>query len=262
MARFKRRKAKVVWLPVQGRDFSSGVEGTSYGNGVGGVLEIPNDGTIATQFQDVTFDYSDSASAQEGVFDKTLHDLTSGSNYRLRRLVGKFHAGVLPDFEASENGVQSCDVAAGFIINRTDPDGNPLVSASIGSADQTQFGPLSEDAAEDPWIWRRRYFLSACYPMQSYGSGSPGVDAKTIANVFGDQPQYPQTTAGYGSVADGPHIDQKTARVIGPQERLFFWVQGRSLRSDAPVCFMPYQVDLRILASLRFQQGNRRNASR
>lgn len=265
MARFKRRRPRVVWLPVMGRDFFEGTEGgNNYGNGVGGSLTVVPDGAIYTEFQPVTFDYSNPSSFEEGVDFRSLHDLTSGNSYRLRRLVGKFHAGIVVDAnQGNFSFLPTVDVAAGFIINKTDPSGNPLVSSSIGGADQTVFGPLSEDGAEDPWIWRRRWLLSSLIPNAYFTA----ANAEQAANIFGSTNQqavFPNTTAGYGSVQDGPHIDQKTARVIGPQERLFFWVQARVTAPDGSM-YTPtllYNVDLRILASLRFQQGNKRNASR
>jgi len=263
MARFKRRRPRVVWLPVFGRDFSDGGEGAdNFGNGVGGDLTVPNTGEIATEFQAVTFDYSDSASAEEGVDFRNLHDLVSGNAYRLRRLVGKFHAGAIVE-NNGKTDLPLVDVAAGFCVNRTDPDGNPLVNASIGSP-QGQFGPLHEDAAEDPWIWRRRWILSVLPRTLNY-PWSTLSEILAPQGSLGGQPQWPQTTADYGSVADGPHIDQKTARAIGTQERLFFWVQARVMNpstTDTNNAHVLYQTDLRILASLRLNQGNRRNASR
>lgn len=267
MARFKRRRPRVVWLPVYGRDFFEGTEGgDNFGNGIGGDLAVAPDGAIYTEFQPCTFDYSNPSSYEEGVDFRSLHDLTSGNSYRLRRLVGKFHAGVVYDVtEGNFSYAPTVDLAAGFIINKTDPSGNPLVSGAIGSSDQTVFGPLAEDGAEDPWIWRRRWILSSIGPNNI--TMAPSGTAQGWGSTFGTtkgQALFPNTTAGYGSVADGPHIDQKTARVIGPQERLFFWVQARVVAPDGSM-YTPhvlYQTDLRILASLRFQQGNKRNASR
>jgi len=259
--RFGRRKPKVVWLPVFGRDFSNVPETTSFGNGVGGTFTVQNTGVIATDFQAVTFDYSDQSSLEEGTDFRSLHNLVSGNNYRLRRLVGKVHAAAV--CENNDNGfLPTLDVAAGFIINRTDPDGNPVVNSSLGSP-QEVFGPLSEDSAEDPWIWRRRWLLGT-YPAAGSFPITTDNNLNDFNNFIGFQGQWPQTTAGYGSVQDGPHVDQKTARVIGTQERLFFWIQARVTNpaSGTNNGTIVYQVDLRILASLRMGQGNRRNASR
>jgi len=262
MARRRGRRPRVVWLPVHGRDFSTG-EGANFANGVGGTLTVPQDGTIVADVTDVTFDYSDSASQEEGVDFRSLQDLTSGNAYRLRRIVGKIHAAALVT-SATETEIPTIDLAAGFMVNRTDDDGNILAGQSTVTGDVTR-GPLAQDGAEDPWIWRRRWLLTALPPAVAVApSTSVLAAAFTVFNELGSQGQWPNTTAGYGSVADGPHIDQKTARIISRDERLFFWIQAR-LTNPSPETepgFVPWQLDLRLLASLRLNIGNRRNASR
>lgn len=242
--RFSRRKPKVVWLPVHGRDFANEPEQDNYGNGDGGILAVPNDGSLSYQAVPVTFDYTNSASAEEGTDYRSLHELTSANEYRLRRLVGKVWAGA----EITDPGTYNptVDVACGFIVNRTDDDGNILqINPLIDNGNER--GPLHMDTADDPWIWRRRWLLTA--------TGGPN-------NYLG--PQWPETNAEYGSVHDGPHLNQKTARIIARQERLFFWIQARcvnvSVALGSPAINWGY--DLRILASLRTNSGNRRNASR
>jgi len=259
MARFRRRRPRVLWLPVHGRDLSTAVEGNFSGNGIGGILSLPQDGTFDQDAQAVTFDYSNAASFEEGTDFRSLHELTSGNNYRLRRIVGKFHAAGLAENNA-EVELPLIQLAAGFIINKTDDNGN--IVTAIGS--DVPAGPLHQDSAEDPWIWRRTWMLSPVTPYASFGSGAIVADNLAAQTAYGFQGIFPNTTAGYGSVQDGPHIDQKTARVIGPQERLIFWVQARVINAGTEVNrgSVPWNLDVRILASLRSNQGNRRNASR
>lgn len=63
---------------------------------------------------------------------------------------------------------------------------------------------------------------------------------------------------------EGPHVDAKTARIVGPDQRLFLVVtntiQGGSAAGGVSSCEVI--TDLRVLASMRSSQGNRRNASR
>jgi len=252
MARFKRRKPKVLWLPVVGNDLSSS-EGDNFGNGPSGILTVPNDGTIAFDAVPVTFDYSDPPSVEQGVFDRSLQDIAQGNAYRLRRIVGKFFAGATPAI-SNPTVVGTVDLAAGFIVNRTDDSGNLVAASTLAPQDCS---PLAQDASQDPWIWRRRWALT---PLpQAYTSDS----LSGVLAVLNGAPQYPQTTMEFGSVADGGHIDQKTARVIANQERLFFWVAARQGNNQSfPSVDLEWLLDIRILASLRFNQGNRRNASR
>jgi len=252
--RFKRRKPRVVWLPVHGTDFGPSPDDNNFANGLGTELSVPADGALYTSIDPVTFDYSDSASNEEGSEQRSLQDLTSGNSYRLRRIVGKFFGAA--NFEPNALvEIPTIDVAAGFMVNRTDDSGNILEVTSSG--DTTQRGPLAQDSAQDPWIWRRRWLLTA-YPP------SATDNVVNVSASLGGQGQWPNTTGGYGSVADGPHIDQKTARVISNQERLFFWIQARVTNPGATTNngLLNWSLDVRLLASLRTNSGNRRNASR
>jgi len=255
MAFRKRRKPRVVWLPVHGTDFLGSLETFNVANGLNGTLTVPggtNAGALVHEAQAVTFDYSDAASFEEFNQERSLQDLTSGNAYRLRRIVGKFFGAAVSDDASGPEVIPTIDVAAGFMVNRTDDNGNIVTLAG-----DTSKGPLAQDAASDPWIWRRRWLLTGL--QNGYTNGSPF----SINTVIGDQGQWPQTTAGYGSVLDGGHIDQKTARVISNQERLFFWVQARCTSgSSSWDCVLNYSLDVRLLATLRMNQGNRRNASR
>jgi len=260
MAFRRRRKPKVLWLPIHGRDFSNVPETDFLGNGIGGANTVYGTGAFTTDIQPVTFDYSDSASQEEGTDFRSLHELTSGNSWRLRRIVGKFHAAAVME-NNSEVEIPLVQVAAAFIVNRTDPDGNSFYNFS----NDINAGPLAQDGAEDPWIWRRSWMLSPV-PRIISTTGGTGLmaDINSINGSLGFQGCFPQTTADYGSVQDGPHIDQKTARVIGPQERLFFWMQARIINVSANVnnANVVWNLDYRLLGSLRLNSGNRRNASR
>jgi len=261
MARRFRRRPRVVWLPVQGNDISQGQELGNQGvPGIASTLTVGSNGTISFDQIPVTFDYSDPATFEQGSFERSLQDLTSGNNYRLRRLVGKIFVGATTS--ATTGTIGPVDVCCGFIVNRTDDSGNPLSPGLFG--DDQQASPLGQDAMQDPWIWRRRWLLSPVSSINQYASPAGVADFDAINDTL-NGPTWPQTNAGYGSVADGPHIDQKTARVIGNQERLYFWIAGRQQAVNelgGQNIIVSYTLDLRILASLRANQGNRRNASR
>jgi len=263
MAFRRRRKPRVLWLPVQGQNLDEGPEATNSSvNGFAGqTLTLQPNGTLVFDAVPVTFDYSDPASFEQGSFDRSLQDLTSGNAYRLRRLVGKIFVGCTTT--ANAGGIGPVDVAAGFMVNKTDDSGNILQFNSLLGGEDAQRSPLGQDAAEDPWIWRRRWLLSPVSSINSYASAAGIADFDDINETL-NGPTYPQTNCHYGSAVDGPHIDQKTARVISRQERLFFWISARqqSVNAGGQNLLVTWTLDLRILASLRMQQGNRRNASR
>jgi len=253
--RFSRRKPKVLWLPVTGNDSSDVPEEENWVNGPTGVLVVPHTGEIIFDAVPVTFDYTDAPSTEQGTFERSLQDLTSGNNYRLRRIVGKIHAGCSAQ-STGNTTYPNCEVAAGFMVNRTDDSGNLINAGGFGN--EQAASPLAQDAMQDPWIWRRRWELAPDLGPLAASVTSDGI-------LIGQQRKgFPSSTAGYGSVADGPHIDQKTARVIANQERLFFWIAAR-VRFDnvsGQSNLITWALDIRILASLRTNQGNRRNASR
>lgn len=168
----------------------------------------------------------------------TLSDIES-SGYRLRRIVGKCFAGMVQEDSPS---AALALVACAFIVLRTDKDG---ITPAAGTA--TDFYNLFDINNDDsPWIWRREWVLQ-------------NGDSQNPTNT-----DYPFTNAEYGSVADGPHIDQKTARIIGQDERLFFVASLLTLSSGdaAAGARVNIFVTPRVLGSMRSSIGNRRNANR
>lgn len=242
--RFARRKPKVVWLPVRGTaSILSEYGADTAAIGFQNVFAVDPGGTITWDAVEITFDGSVSAStAQTAGDERSLDDLVGGQAYRLRRIVGKCFVGLATN--TTTLGGPGVDVACGFIVCKTDANG-------VVNTDFITTNPLAQDSAEDPWIWRRRWILGN--PTNSL---SP--DQAWIQN-------FPLSNAEYGSVADGPHIDQKTARIIGPQERLMFVIAARNPTSASlgpSELNVGVALDVRLLASLRTMQGNRRNASR
>lgn len=236
---------------------------------LGRPLRVPifNDGEVGYDAFPVTFDFTDSASQDQfgsPQYGRTLHDLTSGQEYRLRRLVGKVHAAPVVGVEL-EDKARNCPAvhfAVGFIVLKTDDHGNP-------HANFDEVNPLSQDSADDPWIWRRVWTMST-YNKLIFQSGVYSTTG--VAQYFITEEQlaglaFPNATTDFGSVADGPHIDAKTARVIGRQERLYCVTATRVWKPDGEAQynqdgFVWGHLDLRALASLRTGMGNRRNASR
>jgi len=261
--RFSRRRPSVVWLPTFGTDFSDGEGQYSNANGLNGVVFVPNDGKFVNNIEPLTFDYTDSASAEEDDQQRSLQDLSSGNEWRLRRIVGKFHcAAVATEVVSGQTILPTVDLAAGFIILKTDDDGNPQRSADYYAKE----APLSQDGAENPWIWRRRWLLTPLPEQIVWDQAATNLTQASVdfSSFLGGNGRWPSTTAGYHSVADGPHIDQKTARRIHRAERLYFWMTARAQDNgtDAVVASLNFQLDYRLLGSVRGATGNRKNASR
>lgn len=184
--------------------------------------------------------------------------------YRLRRIVGKLFIGVDTPIQDFGAGLSALLVTAGFMVRRVD------AQTGLPEATGSESNPSSLGNVRDPWIWRRSWILrNSSFP----DPGPIDVAGTTVPTntVIGPNPdarilaQYPSSTAGYHSVADGPHIDAKTARIIGPEERLILNISFTTMPRDDvnPTDWDVVTVlDYRVLGSLRSSQGNRRNASR
>jgi len=243
----RRRSPKVVWLPPTNAN-SLGTNTTGYqifsvdaagGTGSFAVGEIPL--TIDSQ--------SDPLAAESSLSD------VEDSGYRLRRVVGKIFISAVQNSDPAVTPLIPSRflVTAGLIVRRSDDTTGKSLAAL--TADAELLGPGEIRNYGDPWIWRRSWIL--------YNLGIPRADNQ----IFNDQGPTNNYTFGSGGIQDGPHVDAKTARIVGPEERLFLDVSSTVLVQSADNQggeFSPITVvtDLRILASMRTTVGNRRNASR
>lgn len=248
MAR-RTRRPTVVWLPLditnriqEPAAANSGLANAGFQiglNATGGA----NSG-INTQVWPIVKDEPQNIAG----LTETLSDL-EGSAYRLRRIVGKIFVQPPQTTSANANDVTSWMVTVGFIILRVDNTGAIL-------APLPQYAVNIMDATRDPWIWRRSWCVSNQVAINQLNTAVP--DTKQLI--------FPSSNVnGYGGgVADGPHVDAKTARLVSDEERLFGVISAIGLdgntQGDDQVIGM--FGELRILASMRKQSGNRRNASR
>lgn len=257
--RFGRRKRpKVAWFPVfGGAPLAEATAGPT--PGVSANIQVntllPN-GDVFWDAQALTFDISEGAVAAQGDPNaKTLQDIIKGNEWRFRRLVGKaFISAATATVGATAYTL--ADVGLGFIVCDTDDDGAPRT-------DFNSVNPLSQDSMEDPWIWRRRWLLN---PHGDIRWNTPvTTDTTNNAAAWG----FPASTAGYGSVLDGPHIDAKSNRIIHRSERLFVVLAARKFNPQigSVTAVADFEVnmllDYRLLGSLRGSSyGNRGNTSR
>lgn len=234
-----RRKPRVVWLPPTnansfGSDNTSGIQIFA--------VDTSESGPVATGEIPLVID------GQAQVLDvlgaNTLADVEN-SGYRLRRIVGKIW---VRNTGANGNSATFSVVTAGIIVRRSIPDTGTSFAVQTGQEDLINTAHIENYG--DPWIWRRSWIIA---PLEV------AVDpANAGLNLTPDN-------WGHGpSAVDGPHVDQKTARIISSEERLFLNVSVRQNTEGAGINDMTTTVltDLRVLASMRTSTGNRRNASR
>lgn len=239
----RRSKPRVVWLPQTNANTLGDTTinlRTQDINGATGslrVTEIP-----------IVLDAQQSVSQNT---DPSLSDIEN-SGYRLRRIVGKFFVQLAQsDPTGLETGPTSVIVTAGLIIRRADDNSGQSMSA-LARAESVS--PLLIENTGDPWIWRRSWTLG--------DNNAAGV------NPSGDNPTqfFATTNWSHGpSAVDGPHIDQKTARIVANEERLYLSVaimvlgEGLELATSQTIAWW---TDMRVLGTLKTSIGNRRNASR
>lgn len=262
--RFKRRKPRVVWLKPTGTllDSTGVVQNANenlgalifdglitVGAGATPVLEIPLVLDNPTETADT--------GAPLTVLQTQGLNLTQNFGYRLRRIVGSILiCGERPGDSSQDAAHADLLVTAGIIVRRVDEQtGTAIVQALDANPQLIAQWP-------DPWIWRRTWILNCAANFQNL----PGGANFNAAGIFGWD-RFPISTAHYGDIRSGPHVDAKTARRIGPEERLFLDVgfQGLPIRAtdNAQTGFNVRMVaDLRCLATINMNSGNRRNASR
>jgi len=251
----RRKRPLVNWLPVPGVAPQAGNNDNRV-NGFTFALTVPAtdaaNGGINTAVTPITFDQPGEqrfqAAVAAGVLP-SLKDYVQGSGYRLRRIVGKCFAAFSRLAVQGQTKPPAAVFAAGFIVLKVDPDTGTALDAD------TEYSPLEAKNVEDPWIWRRTWLFGA---NDHFGDGSE------TDRTFSD---FEPNNSNYGGgVADGAHIDQKTARIIGTDERLFFIISTHKVPLltdyDNDSLIVGY-LDYRLLASIVSRSStNRGNSSR
>jgi len=238
----KRKSPRVVWLPPETSLSPVNVPSSGWQVGGAAALQITRAAPTASVEFPLVLD------EPQATATSSLSDLEN-SGYRLRRIVGKIF--VIGDDLDDASGIAAIGVTAGIIVRRVDQTGTSL-AAQLGT-NQEQASPSETENWTDPWLWRRSWFLN----NPSIGFGV------TLLQAVGLPPWH---NILQGSALDGPHVDAKTARIIGPEERLFLDVSATALLgadgqseigNETQVIF-----EMRVLGSMRTSTGNRRNASR
>lgn len=191
--------------------------------------------------------------ASLGTYQNLALNQLNEFGWRLRRIVGNIFVGCT--LENNQAAARSPGVlfSAAIIVLKVDDTGQPT-AAGAGLT----VGALENET--DPYVWRRDFILSA---GAAAGAGSSPI--WTAINAF------PRSNVDYGT-KHHIAIDQKTARRIGPEERLFFigtaWelpldqatnIGGEQSTTDITVYV---NVPYRVLGTVITVAGNRRNASR
>lgn len=246
----RRRKTKVVWLP-----------GTNAFSADSAAIAAPNTTTWQLQtssiFGSIAGDHTafeipvtlDGSQSDPLNATSSLADIES-SGYRLRRVVGKVY--ILIAQSINDDTTAVFGVTAGLMVRRTGTGGAASLAQlapAVAGENGSELNPGLIDNSMDPWVWRRSWLL-----------GDNGTNATNPLDVT----QIPANNYGYQypGPLEGPHVDQKTARIVGPEERLFLDVGVTTILTRTTDTTIVLITDLRVLASMRQNIGNRGNASR
>lgn len=233
----KRNKPRVVWLPP---DTTFAIGNDNPRSGITRTIIDADSGPGRTTGEITLVADKDLNST---VPASSLSDVEN-SGYRIRRIVGK--CWIFCD-QVQDAVPAAWVVTAGIIVRRVDQRGISLAVLAPELVADQEFSPQDAGNWSDPWIWRRSWVFGN---FQSTTRGTfPGLSTDNTIQ---------------SSVMDGPHIDAKTARLVGPEERLCLDVSVTPVIPGAPGILTGFNVltDIRVLGSMRTSTGNRRNASR
>lgn len=214
----RRRRNRGTWFPTIGNQLIEGPPTTTVsGRPFSFFLES---GNIVTAISPVTFDFpieSDFTSENNSLAD------IIGSEYVLQRLVGKIFAHRFSDAVSGDTHPAIYFGAGFFVARANDFDSGGGSDQPIGSASQQEqndnYSPLTVENTREPWIWRRTWVLGSAKGRSAGG----GLERFTTTEI---PAAYPASTALYGSVADGPHLDSRVKRRVSQDNRLWFVVSA------------------------------------
>jgi len=255
----RRRRARGTWFPIIGTGKSTAVAAAvrSFEGTFGLASADP-----FTLISPVTFDAPQEGGTLDN--DDSLSDVI-GSEYILQRIVGKAYVSrtATLDVNGNDNNLAVL-VGIGFFVARANDSASgggedtPIGSATAAER-QDNYSVFGIKTVREPWIWRRTWILGTA----GTNRGITGVANSHVSSVvsLNEDPRnvvanYPASTALYGSVADGPHIDSRVKRRVSQDNRLFLavtaqpWPLGQE--TDAALDMqISGGVELRIFGSLR-----------
>lgn len=222
----KRRKFRGTWLPVRGQEYP--VDSNQSTTALTFDLDL-SPGEVTTAVFPVLYD-SPQEPEQLSETAAGLNDIV-GNEYVLRRIVGKFFCsysgGIEWDPEQEIPGPRAAICTAGFFVARAG-DVASDVNSPIGGSSlwQRDYNPLDINCIREPWIWRRSWMLgNPAWLWRTYQLANSELGGGW--GVWGDT--YTVNNSQYGSVADGPHIDAKTVRRVGQDDRLWIAISAHAV---------------------------------
>lgn len=170
----------------------------------------------------------------------SLNNVT-GNEWFCERIVGDIFAGVRLGIE-QDGGPRTVAFTVGIFVARADNvTGNLPVGAlqntSANSETALSYAPLALNTIREPWMFRRTWVLGRSF------DGTDGLAQNPSVNSF------------YSTMHNGPHIDVKSVRRIGNDERLWLVTNTQDWSINGPNPTEPglvdVAIDVRVLGALR-----------
>lgn len=218
----RRRRRRVAWLPPHAGEALEGAEGILT-TGRTFQLFVLNTGltnlAIDPVAEDTPADEENVAVAAPGKMNLIL-----GQEYVLKRIVGNIHVQFVPQRQASDDPSSpfAAYVVAGFFVARAEHDQTDLPIGAVGTNARDNYSPFLANNMREPWIWRRSWILGNQAQKEANIAAARANLAINPSAVTGAAWNFPGSNAEYGDIRQGCHIDAKTGRRIGNDDRLFF----------------------------------------
>lgn len=259
--RRRKRRFRGTWLPnvgtqsavagawqSLGRTFTLSAYNGTDRSGVGAILPLVYD------TPQEAFDYTEDAPLETFV----------ANEYALRRVVGKMYISYWSGFNRDSANIDDYTpavvVTAGLFVARAgdeqDSSGNQVPLGATTQANiRRDYGVDSVNCGREPWIWRRKWILS-CVGLNIFAQAQQGAGASVGFDKVVAAASYPISTAHYGSVLDGPHVDAKTRRRVGNDERLWLAVWAAGFPPGVPATpdiegTVQFHFDYRVFGAMR-----------
>jgi len=237
----RKRRNRGTWMPVNGHNEVGDGATAEYADFRVSIQNVPTDGGFGPGRLFPIPLVPDFTEEQDVAGLDQLRDIVQGQSWLLQRIVGKIHLKCVSRGVPVSPGQiwPNVFVTAGFLVCRAQDNDQSIDDLTAQESD-----PTHRNNAMNPWIWRRSWML--------------GHDNELFGRDWAQN-----TTAAYGSVADGPHIDSKVKRLITREHRLWFTMAARgydpfTLTVNEEQELQPGVdgiVDLRIFGSLRTQRN-------
>lgn len=175
----------------------------------------------------------------------------TANEYSIRRIVGKCWIQARADWKATStanlNSSSPCAlVTSGLFVARAGTEDisatNPDVPIGWVAEGAFSYNPDIPNAIREPWIWRRQWVIgnpSITNQLWQNMTVDPGITRPMLAWDL------PANNFIGRAVADGPHIDAKTRRRVGNDDRLWWCVFAQNFPRDTDAT-NDYTVDLNL----------------